>query len=344
MSRQCPPARWIAGGRRLYTPGRSPVVELPPRYQVGLFGDGEGPIDRLHERRRSRASPAPTAPESGEAPGLFGQAVPAWGIPVTAQMRLEVRGIAVFDTVDVVVESTALREDGRLITSADRFTADTSLPSDFVLLDLPEGYLVSVAVSVDVGTEARINGARVRAALRVPGSDYGITALLDGLVTERHALCWPHSDAPANPMDGVPLLLDGGVPVDPLSPFVTVPTHLWFRPALVYSTFATDATAGDRTPLLFLVTPQGAQVPIGSSTLSVPASSSVGWNWTADLVAPAAVSTVISSSLAAGVGWLEPESILAVEAAGSQAGDAWTALFAYGWATPVTDWLSPLPA
>ena len=340
MSRQCPPARWIAGGRRLYAPGHSPVVELPPQYQVGPLGDGVGPIDRLRERRRSRASPAPTPTPAGEAPGLFGQAVPSWGIPVSAQMRLEVRAIAVTGTVRVDVESVALRDDGQLIISADSFSADTGLPSDFTLLDLPDGYLISVAVSVDVGAEARINGARVRAALRVPGSSYGITALLDGLVTERHALAWPYSDAPANPMDGVPLLLIGGSAGAGVAPTVTIPAHLWFRPTLALNPLTTDATAGNRQSSLVVVTPQGGEFLASTATQSQAASLSHSWNWASDLVVPSTVETVHFESLAAGVGWLEPESIIAVNTFGSQATDTWDQLFLYGFASPITDWLS----
>ena len=309
----------------------------------GGFGTGAGPEGtalKTGTTKPGSASPSPApAPTTTTSPG-GGIAVPAWGIPVTRNMDLEIRGrvIDAAFTLPLSIEWVLMLDDGRLVSNTRTLAASNADVSPRVVLDLDDGYLLSVGITVGPNATANVY-ARVRAALLLPGvSARPATVLLDGFVQGNHAVCWPYSNEPAIPAPGQPWTFTGANPAAGVEASFVVPEGVWLRPTVITGTLVTSAAAASRFAAIAIGEAGGATFEASDRPVTQLLSTTTEYVWRAGLATDGAGTVNPIIGMHPADLWISPNSSIITDTLNLQAGDNWGPLTIVGYAVPDNEW------
>ncbi len=268
----------------------------------------------------------------------MGGGVTVIGIPISEQMKLELRSRALAGTFGLAFEWVILTLDGQLVTSRDVQQCTTGTTSPRKLHNLPNGWLVSVAVTSNEDMFSDELG-RARVALVLPG--VGVEpghVLLDGLITSQHAISWPYSDKAPTPIHGMYQTLTGANPGAGAEPDITVSSQMWFLLLAAQVTLVTDATVGNRECYLAIGDGASALWPVSVPVNTQAASTTSVWHWRVGMPVEQLQTGIRWEPVAPGPLWVPPGGTIRVEGNGIVAGDDFSALTAVGHAVPTSDW------
>lgn len=209
-------------------------------------------------------------------------ALPAWAIPVTAQVQLTIFVRAIEEFHPIAYEVVQMSPDGELIYTRGLITDTGTLLAERVTLTLTSGWLISVSVGLASGVFAGFVH-RVRAVLVLPGvTTRPATVLLDGMLSYEQSISWPYSVSQMTPEGDLFFSPAITAPAAGVEAAYTIPLGATARIVGARATLVTSAAVATRRAFLALDNGSGGLQYLSRLAVNQLASTTVIYDWAPD--------------------------------------------------------------